>query len=107
MILAPNGGGVLPKFPLRGGDAPRQTVRRFTDAAGVEWSVYDVVNATTEGGIPGTFLCFERGVDRRRLAPIPADWKECEPAKLDSYLKSAKAVHRSFASPDQFRERRR
>ena len=101
------GEGVLPNFPIRRSDPTPQTVRRFKDAAGLEWSVFDVVNAASEGGIPASFLCFERGVDRRRLAPIPADWKECEPAALESYLKSAKAVHRSFASPDQFRERRR
>jgi hypothetical protein len=73
----------------------------------MDWAVYDVVNPTAEGGIPGEFLCFERGVDRRRLAPVPADWKECGPEQLADYLKRAKAVHRSFASPDQFRERHR
>jgi hypothetical protein len=102
---------VLPKFSIGGDDPERQTVRRFTDAKGLEWVVSAVVNpavgAEGWGGIPGTFLCFERGVDRRRLAPIPDDWKICGPAQLDEYLDRARAVHRSFASPDQFRERRR
>jgi hypothetical protein len=100
---------VLPKFSMGGGEAERRPVRRFTDAQGLEWEAYAVVNAAagTEGGIPGTFLCFERGVDRRRLAPIPNDWTECEVAELNRYLEKARAVHRSFASPDQFRERRR
>jgi hypothetical protein len=98
-----------PKFSIGGGDPDRQTVRRFTDAKGLEWVVYAVVNPAVgaEGGIPGLFLCFERGVDRRRLAPIPDDWKDCRPTQLDEYLDRARAVHRSFASPDQFRERRR
>ena len=98
-----------PKFSNGNGDSDRQFVRRFTAANGLEWTVYAVVNAAvgTEGGIPGTFLCFERGVDRRRLAPIPTDWKECTRAQLDGYLALARSVHRSFASPDQFRERRR
>jgi hypothetical protein len=97
---------VLPKLSLNG-DAHRPTLRRFIDAAGSEWTVSDVVNPSAEGGIPGEFLFFERGVDRRRLAPIPADWKECGPERLADYLKRAKSVHRSFASPDQFRDRRR
>jgi len=102
---------VLPKFSMGGGDPERQTIRRFSDAKGLDWVVYAVVNpaveGASEGGIPGTFLCFERGVDRRRLAPIPDDWKDCGSAELRGYLATARAVHRSFASPDQFRERRR
>jgi hypothetical protein len=101
---------VLPKFSIGGGDEEQRFVRRFTDAKGLEWEVYSVVNPPAEndgGGIPATFLCFERGVDRRRLAPIPDDWKECDADVLRRYLEKARGVHRSFASPDQFRERRR
>ena len=101
---------MVPKFSSGGGDPERQTLRRFTDAKGLEWVVYAVVNPVVvggEGGIPSTFLCFERGVDRRRLAPIPDDWTRCGSAQLAGYLERARAVHRSFASPDQFRERRR
>ena len=85
---------MLPKFSIGGGDAERPLVRRFTDAKGFEWEVYAVVNAATgsEGGIPATFLCFEHGVDRRRLAPIPSDWKECGSADLNRYLEQARAV---------------
>lgn len=53
------------------------------------------------------WLCFERGVDRRRLTPIPNDWEQCTDAQLESYCSQAKPVHRLFASPDQFAERRR
>jgi len=101
---------VLPKFSIGGGDEEQRFVRRFTDAKGLEWEVYAVANpaaANEGGGIPATFLCFERGVDRRRLAPIPNDWKECDAEELSRHLDKARAVHRSFASPDQFRERRR
>lgn len=102
---------MVSKFSTGGGDPERQTVRRFPDAKGLEWVVYAVVNPAVEegsgGGIPGTFLCFERGVDRRRLAPIPDDWKSCASTELGEYLERARAVHRSFASPDQFRDRKR
>jgi hypothetical protein len=98
---------VHPRFSLGSGDAQRQAVRRFADAAGLEWAVYDVVNPAAEAGIPVTFLCFERGVDRRRLAPIPEDWLSCGEAELRRYLGQARAVHRSFVSPDQVRDRKR
>lgn len=100
---------MLSKFSIGGGDAERETHRRFTDAKGLEWAVYAVVSpaVVSEGGIPSTFLCFERGVDRRRLAPIPDDWKDCGSTALRGYLERARAVHRSFASPDQFRDRTR
>jgi len=104
---------VLPKFSIGGVDPERQTVRRFTDAKGLEWVVYAVLTpavaggGASEGGIPNAFLCFERGVDRRRLAPIPDDWKDCGSTELGGYLERARAVHRSFASPDQFRDRTR
>ena len=95
-----------PIFPIRR-EMVGQTVRHFTDALGQEWSVCDVENPTPENGIPSWYLCFERGIDRRRLTPIPGDWKECGAAKLDEYREKAKPVHRAFASPDQFSARRR
>lgn len=53
------------------------------------------------------WLCFERGIDRRRLTPIPSDWEQCSDQQLEDYCSQAKPVHRLFASPDQFAERRR
>ena len=98
---------MLPKFSLGSGDGNRQTVRRFTDPEGREWTVYDVLNPSADDGIPGAFLCFERGVDPPRLAPIPDGWRSCGPEELCRHLTHARAVHRSFVSPDQVRQRRR
>ena len=98
---------MLPKFPIGRKDAEPGPIRRFTDAAGLEWTVYAVVNPTPDNGLAPEFLCFERGVDRRRLVPVPADWRGCSEAQLRAYLGRAKAMHRSFASPDQFRQRNR
>ena len=56
---------------------------------------------------PEGWLCFERGIDRRRLTPIPSDWEQCTDEQLEAYCSEAKPVHRLFASPDQFAERRR
>ena len=84
------------KFSLGGGDPERQTVRRFTDAKGLEWVVYAVVKPALapEGGIPSTFLCFERGVDRRRLAPIPEAWSALPDERLALLVRAAVPVVR-------------
>lgn len=58
-------------------------------------------------GVSEGWLCFERGVDRRRLMPIPDDWQQCTDKELEAYCQSARPVHRAFVSPDQFAERRR
>lgn len=38
------------------------------------------------------WLCFQHGDERRRLAPIPDDWKQCEEAQLQAYLDAAQPV---------------
>lgn len=35
------------------------------------------------------WLCFEGGADRRRLAPIPAGWEDCDAAALEAYCRRA------------------
>ena len=35
------------------------------------------------------WLCFERGSDRRRLSPIPGDWRRCTDACLEQYCRLA------------------
>src|SRR3954471_13305237 len=40
------------------------------------------------------WLCFERGIDRRRLSPIPSDWEQVTDQQLDAYCSRAKPVHR-------------
>lgn len=58
-------------------------------------------------GVHEGWLCFERGVDRRRLMPIPRNWQQCTDRDLEMYCQSARPVHRGFVSPDQIVERRR
>lgn len=94
-----------PKFLIREGQQP--IVRRFFDEAGLNWSVTNVETPDSDSGIPGSFLCFERGIDRRRLTPIPSDWTVCTDARLVELLRQARPVHRAFASPEQFTNRRR
>ena len=42
-------------------------------------------------GLAG-WLCFEQGVDCRRLSPIPDDWRRCTDQELEGYCHSATPV---------------
>lgn len=84
------------------------TRRRFTDASGVQWEVYDVV-ALPGFGRPGepqvaphsevfraarTWLVFESATEKRRYASIPDNWEEAPPAELQRLLALAAPVPR-------------
>ena len=45
-------------------------------------------------GLDGGWLCFENQFEKRRLAPIPANWNRCSAEELDRYLQSAKRAPR-------------
>ena len=45
-------------------------------------------------GLDGGWLCFENGLEKRRLTPIPDNWTRCSAAELDRYLQSAKRANR-------------
>jgi hypothetical protein len=64
-----------------------------------------VGRATNVHGTEG-WLCFERGNDRRRLSPIPPDWKWCAEAELETYCKSARAVRRDSVSLKEIADRK-
>jgi hypothetical protein len=38
------------------------------------------------------WLCFERDLERRRLSPIPEDWRRCTDSELEAYCHSANRV---------------
>ena len=40
-------------------------------------------------GLHAGWLCFETRAEKRRLAPVPADWLRCAVAKLEEYLMQA------------------
>ena len=41
-------------------------------------------------GLGNGWLCFEAPVEKRRLAPIPADWERCSSQRLEEYCRAAK-----------------
>jgi hypothetical protein len=46
-------------------------------------------------GMDSGWLCFVAPVEKRRLAPIPADWQRCDTAQLEDYCRQAKPAARS------------
>ena len=66
-------------------------IRDFVDSAGVHWQVWSTVPAM--GGVAGSFrqgwLTFSSAGERRRLAPIPANWELAGDAELRAFMKQA------------------
>lgn len=82
-------------------------MRQIRDAAGVEWTVYEV-NPTASpwravGSLPEGYqngwLCFECATEKRRLTPLPREWRELPIEQLSSLLLSAIQVRRT---PQQY-----
>ena len=63
----------------------RENDRRLTVGGGSP-----LVSGVVEG-----WLCFEHGVDRRRLSPIPDNWSRSSDAQLEAYCRSATPVNRT------------
>jgi hypothetical protein len=69
----------------------------------MHWTVFEV---RKQGGsaddrwsyLPAEFgqgwLCFESSVSKRRLTPIPTDWREANDAELLRFLGQAQTVNR-------------
>ena len=78
-------------------------MRNITDAAGVEWTVFEVRRdgQTTDewSYLPAEFgdgwLCFESQYSKRRLTPVPPDWKQFDQEKLVDMLHQATPVRRT------------
>ena len=45
-------------------------------------------------GLEHGWLCFERADEKRRLAPIPADWPRCDDARLAEHCRAAEPARR-------------
>jgi hypothetical protein len=49
---------------------------------------------TLTAGLDAGWLCFENEAEKRRLAPIPADWMRCPREPLERYCAAAKRAPR-------------
>ena len=78
-------------------------MRQIRDAAGVEWTVYEVNPVATPfraiGSLPEGYkngwLCFECPNEKRRLTPLPPGWDELPLEQLGALLLTAVLVKRS------------
>lgn len=84
------------------------TMRTITDAAGVEWTIFEVRRdgQTTDqwSYLPEEFgdgwLCFESQFSKRRLTPVPDDWQDFGQEDLVKMLHRATPVRRTQTSFD-------
>jgi hypothetical protein len=75
-------------------------MRQFTDEAGTRWDLFEVSSETLSAGrpdfLPAAFkqgwLVFDSGLERRRLAPIPAEWSTFSATALRALLASSEPV---------------
>lgn len=75
-------------------------MRQFTDDQGTRWEILQVSSDTLTSGrpdfLPAAFrngwLVFDSGVERRRLAPFPAEWQGFAQDALLLLLRSAERV---------------
>ena len=67
--------------------------RNFTDSAGTEWQVWDIVpGKRVRHTLADGWLTFESAAEKRRLAPIPLYWVSADDAELERMLRSAVPV---------------
>ena len=76
-------------------------MRTFMDAAGTEWTVFEVQRANEESswtylprGFRSGWLCFESSLGKRRLSPVPDGWRAFDEEGLEHILKRAGTVGR-------------
>lgn len=78
-------------------------VRRFSDRSGTHWRVFQVRRLVLEDRDylgeewRSGWLVFESSLEKRRLAPVPADWSSLTDDALDRLCESAT---RALTAPD-------
>jgi hypothetical protein len=92
---------VLPKaFERRMGN--RRTAREwvpFPERRRAERRQRDGRWTPLTSGLSDGWLCFDASGIRRRLAPIPGDWEDCDEPALEGYCRSAAPVRLPSAVP--------
>jgi len=66
--------------------------REFQDSEGVPWTVWDTYPSRPElmdSDWRGGWLTFKSGTACRRLAPVPAGWRDASASRLELMCKAA------------------
>jgi hypothetical protein len=72
--------------------------REFTDSRGIRWTVWSTTpsaGAVLAGDMQNGWLTFDCDNERRRLVPIPRNWEEAAPDRLELYCKAAELATRT------------
>jgi hypothetical protein len=72
--------------------------REFTDTKGTSWLVWSTTPTTGSvlaGDMQNGWLTFESDGERRRLVPIPRDWENAAPERMELYCRAALPVTRT------------
>jgi hypothetical protein len=84
-------------------------MRTIADSTGTVWTIFEVKK---QGGpaeqwtyLPEQFgngwLCFESATSKRRLTPVPAEWRELGDSELVGLLDKAQPVVKNRANTQQ------
>jgi hypothetical protein len=86
-------------------------MRTVTDCTGIKWMIFEVKCPADDARwtyLPEEYgdgwLCFESHISKRRLTPIPAEWRELSDEALLHKLREAQPVLRRAAESDVSRE---
>jgi hypothetical protein len=76
-------------------------MRTITDAAGTQWTVFEVKRQGSSekwSYLPEEYgdgwLCFESDLSKKRLTPVPSNWRGLSDPDLIRLLGQAQAVNR-------------
>jgi hypothetical protein len=72
-------------------------LREFADREGTIWRVWDCTSMNIPG-LLGGWLCFESVTEKRRLLPIPPDWKTAPEERLKLLCRVATPVRKTSGS---------
>jgi hypothetical protein len=82
-------------------------MRTITDGAGTQWTVFEVKRQGSKekwSYLPEEYgdgwLCFESDVSKKRLTPVPSNWRAMGDAELIRLLGQAQAVNRPRMQPE-------
>lgn len=80
------------------------TIREFTDSSGRTWRVWathPVHVASTAEPYRAGWLTFQSGAERRRLAPVPENWQDASPSRLEQICQRAEVVSGRISRPSR------